>query len=247
MPKPLIGITAYTRYWPQTGWRYDVCYGENATAIEQAGGLPVLIPSQTSDETLRELYQRLDGVLLPGGGDINPDQYGKEHGSVLYGIDDSRDRVELSMARWAVEDDLPVFGICRGIQVMNVALGGTLTQDIPSLVETDLRHVINVPEGESRSKVLHAVEIDASSRLATILGDTTLDVNSIHHQTIQEVAPSLSITAKAPDGLIEGVEMPDKNFVLGVQWHPEDMVADDERMQQLFKAFVDAARARMTG
>lgn len=247
MPKPLIGITAYTRHWPTTGWRYDVCYGENATAIEQAGGLPVLIPSQTSADNLRQLYERLDGVLLPGGGDINPAQYGTQPDATLYSVDDSRDRVELAMARWAVADDVPVFGICRGIQVMNVALGGTLVQDIPSQVETSLRHSIAVPGDEARSTLLHDVQIEQGSRLAQIMGSTTVTVNSIHHQTIGEVAPALAITARAPDGLIEGVEMPDKHFVLAVQWHPEDLVATDERMQNLFKAFVEAARARMRG
>lgn len=244
MAKPLIGITAYDYYKPN-GWRYDVCYGQNAAAIERAGGLPVLIPSKVSQDVLRGIYERLDAVLLPGGGDINPTYYNATEEAELHQVDDERDSMELSLTRWAVEDDRPVFGICRGIQVMNVALGGTLIQDIPTQYETDLRHSLNFDINEPRHTLLHDVRVENGTRLASILGDSTVTVNSIHHQAIQQLADGMSITAKSPDGIIEGMEMRDKHFVLAVQWHPEDLTENDERMQNLFNEFVKAAAERI--
>lgn len=244
MPRPLIGITAYDYYRPPVGWHYDVCYGRNAVAVEQAGGLPVLIPSNLKSDSLREIYERLDGVLLPGGGDITPELYHEEESTNLFDLSINRDNTEISLMQWSVEDDLPVFGICRGIQVMNVAMGGSLIQDIPSIVETNLRHSIKIKE-EQRSKILHSVSIEQNSQLAKILGETDIMVNSIHHQSIKDVAPNLAIIARAEDGIVEGVEMPDKQFVLGVQWHPEDMINDDVRMMNLFRVFVEAATRRM--
>jgi putative glutamine amidotransferase len=243
MTKPLIGITAYDYIRPGTDWRCDVSYGRNAAAIEEAGGLPVLIPSRMSKETLRAIYDRLDGVLLPGGGDVNPDLYQDEQHETVYGINEFRDSMEIQITQWAVADDVPVFGICRGIQVMNVALGGTLVQDIPSQVETEFRHDI-VRDDEPRSTILHDVSIESSSRLANIIGDTKLPVNSLHHQSLKDVAPGLTITAHAPDGVVEAVEMPDKHFVLAVQWHPEDLTHDSYN-NRLFAAFIEAARERM--
>ncbi|MEL7434330.1 MAG: gamma-glutamyl-gamma-aminobutyrate hydrolase family protein [Chloroflexota bacterium] len=246
MQRPLIGITAYNYIRPNTnGWRYDVCYGKNAAVIEEAGGLPVLIPSMVSLDTLRQTYERLDGVLLPGGGDIEPSRYNTEPNTKLFDVSAERDEMEISLAQWAIEDDLPVFGICRGIQVLNVAMGGSLVQDIPTQLETDLRHSITSPEEEARHKILHDVTVEPDSRLAEILGDTTVPVNSLHHQSLQSVAERAKITAHAPDGIVEGIELPDKHFVLAVQWHPEDLVANDARMNNLFTAFVQAAQARM--
>lgn len=244
MPRPLIGITAYDYQRPPMGWRYDVCYGRNADVIEQAGGLPVLIPSNLQQDSLREIYERLDGVMLPGGGDVSPTRYNEDNQTKLYDISDNRDHTEINLMQWSVEDDLPVLGICRGIQVMNVAMGGSLVQDIPSTIETDERHSIKVPD-EERSKILHSVIIQRDSLLASVIGETQIRVNSIHHQSIKDLAPTLQKVAQADDGIIEGVEMPDKHFVLGVQWHPEDMVADDERMVNLFQTFVDVAHKRM--
>ncbi len=248
MPRPLIGITAYNYIKPTSGWRYDVCYGKNAVAVENAGGLPVLIPSMVSLETLRGIYERLDGVMLPGGGDVNPTRYNDEAETdiKLYEISDERDEMEISMTQWAIEDDLPVLGICRGIQVMNVALGGSLVQDIPARIKTDLRHTIKSPQEEPRSLLLHDVAVSEGSLLASVLGETKVTVNSIHHQALRNVAPNATISAVAPDGIVEGIELPDKNFVLGVQWHPEDMVEDDTRMQNLFNSFVEASRRRMS-
>lgn len=244
--KPLIGISAYTYYKPnRPTHRYDVCYARNAEAIEEAGGLPVLIPSRLSEASLRQIYERLDGVLLPGGGDIDPSYYEQEPQEKLFEVDRARDEMEFSLVRWAEKDDLPMFAICRGIQVVNVALGGNLVQDIPSMVQTELQHNIDIT-AVPRNKILHNVRIEEGSRLASIIGEPQVPVNSIHHQTIGDrIAPGLVVSARADDDLIEGLENPDKKFFVAVQWHPEDLVADDARMRALFESFVATARENM--
>lgn len=242
MQRPLIGITAYTRSYIEKGWDYDVSYAQNAVAIEAAGGLPVLIPAKVSTDTLRAIYERLDGVLLPGGGDVDPVEYQAERHPTTDNIDHDRDRTEIALTRWAFADNLPTFGICRGIQVMNVALGGSLIQDVPSLVAAPLRH--DLDPGETRARILHDVTLVEDCRLAQIIGQMQVPVNSIHHQAIERPAPTLRVVGHAPDGVIEAVEAPGKPFFMAVQWHPEDMI-DDERMLRLFRAFVEAARQRM--
>lgn len=236
---PLIGITTSNFVAPNTGWQYNRAYVPIIESVTAAGGLPVLIPISVTDDVLRGIYQRLDGILLPGGGDIRPSVYGAEVHPATANIDDARDHAEIQLARWAANDDLPLMGICRGHQVMNVAFGGTLIQDIPSQLHTDLTH--DIRDGMPRNTLLHEVKIDPSSHLAGILGVTQHRVNSLHHQSVEQAGPALCVTAYAPDGVVEGLEMPDKRFILSVQWHPEDLVEGDPAMQRLFKAFVDAA------
>jgi putative glutamine amidotransferase len=234
---PLIGFTSSHFAAPGTGWEYNRGYVPIIQAIEEAGGLPVLIPISVNRDTLRGIYDRLDGVLLPGGGDVRPSVYGQETHPATDNISDARDLLEIQLARWAVDDNMPLFGICRGHQVINVALGGTLIQDIPSQIGGKVPHNITEP----RSYRAHEVEIDPSSRLAGILGGTRFQVNSLHHQSIQMAAPEVCVTAYAPDGVAEALEMPHKNFVLSVQWHPEDFYREDSAMQRLFRAFIEAA------
>ncbi len=235
--QPLIGITTSTYVADGTGWEYNRAFVPIIRAVERAGGLPVLIPLRIADDTLRAIYARLDGVLLPGGGDVRPSAYQAEAHPLTGNIDDRRDQVEISLAQWAVRDDQPVLGICRGHQVLNVALGGTLVQDIPSQVTTTINHDGSKPRGLPA----HDVTIDPASRLAGIIGSTRLAVNSLHHQSVEQPAPDMCVTAHAPDGVIEGLEMPDKRFVLSVQWHPEDMFEDDPAMLRIFQSFVGAA------
>ncbi len=215
-----------------------MAYSRNAFAIEKAGGLPVLIPSGLETHTLRQIYERLDGILVPGGGDINPNQYGATSHPKTAGIDDIRDAAETQVVRWAVADDLPVLGICRGNQLLNVALGGTLIQDVPSLVDTPIRHNYQ-PSEVALGYRAHPVALDPESRLAHILGTATLDVNSLHHQAVESVAPGMCVVGHSPDGVVEALEMPDKRFVLSVQWHPENLT-DDPAMLAIFEAFVTA-------
>lgn len=243
MKKPLIGIPASIRVLQANGLPYYAAYPPNVAALEKAGALPVLIPNGISHNTLRDIYEQLDAVLLPGGGDVDPVIYGAEKHPATANIDPMRDDTEIMLARWAAEDDRPLFGICRGHQVINVAFGGTLIQDIPSQCETTIAH--DAANTLPRSHRVHPVTIDASSRLAGIVGKSSVVVNSWHHQSVQQPAPSARVIAYAPDGVVEGLEFPDKRFALSVQWHPEDL-PDDESAQALFKAFVDAARERST-
>lgn len=204
--------------------------------------MPVLIPSGVEAETLRAVYDRVDGVLLPGGGDINPSYYAAMPHPQTHQPDESRDLAEITVARWAVEEDRPLLGICRGHQLLNVALGGSLVQDIPSQIETSLQHDHSL--AISRAYRAHAVDITPESRLAQIIGHTQYSVNSLHHQSVATPGEGLVVTSYAPDGIIESVERPDKHFVISVQWHPEDM--DEGAMHRLFKSFVEAASERLT-
>ncbi|MCU0463713.1 MAG: gamma-glutamyl-gamma-aminobutyrate hydrolase family protein [Anaerolineae bacterium] len=240
MRRPLIGIT--TAYNPPRDERdipRYVSYTRVAENVAAAGGLPVLIPSTVDDETLRALYDRLDGVLLPGGGDIDSKHWGEELHPKAYGLDPARDHTEITLARWAVADDRPLFGICRGHQVVNVALGAAMYQDIPSQYESELSHANFLPT--PRDFRAHVIGINDGSRLAQIIGQVNaVSVNSIHHQAIKQPAPGMVAVAYSPDGLIEATEMPGKRFALTVQWHPEDLSADESQFN-LFKTFVAAS------
>lgn len=241
---PLIGITAYPYVMPGRGWDYDICYRGNVRAVERAGGLPVLIPAALDPKTLRALYERVDGILLPGGGDVNPERYHESPHPKVGGVNDIRDTAESLFTQWSIEDKRPIFGICRGMQIMNVALGGSLVQDIPSEVTTTLRH--DVVDGEPRSLLMHEVAIHENARLAQILGTPSIQVNSLHHQAVENPSPLVRIVANAPDGVPEAMEVPNHPFAMAVQWHPEDMLdSGDGRMQRLFDAFVQAVRESM--
>ncbi len=236
---PLIGITSARRIDPNGGWPYIETYAKNVAAIEKAGGLPVLISPELQESTLKAIFERLDGVLIPGGGDVNPSFYLTDPQAELVNVDDERDRLEIIFAQWAVENDVPILGICRGAQVLNVALGGTLVQDIPSQLPTTLQH--DFPRHIPRRHRAHTVNVDENSYLARYLGQSKVNVNSLHHQAIQQPAPQVRVVAKAPDGVIEAIEIPERRFAIGVQWHPED-IADDAIQMRLFEAFVEATR-----
>jgi putative glutamine amidotransferase len=237
---PLIGVTTALHTRPDNGRRYHQVYAPNAFAVERAGGLPILIPAGLDAATLRALYDRLDGVLIPGGGDINPARYNATAHPLTAGIDDARDALEISVAQWAAADDRPLLGICRGHQLVHVALGGALIQDIASQVTTTIQH--DNPVDRPRD-LIHPVSIEAGSRLASVVGSTGCTVNSLHHQAVARPAPDLRVTAHAPDGVVEASELPDHRFFLAVQWHPEDLAADPA-MLRLFEGLVEAARER---
>lgn len=241
--KPLIGITTATQNNAH-GWPFYQAYRANVLALVEAGGLPVLVPNGLDMDATREIYERLDGILLPGGGDVDPASYNESQHELTRKVDPVRDALEMQFAQWAVEDDVPILGICRGHQVLNVALGGKLIQDVPTMVDTDITHSINFSD-QPRGMILHEVEVSAGSQLAQILGATTVQVNSIHHQAVAEIGDNLTITAKSADGIIEGLERTDKTYVLSVQWHPEDLVADHEHAKRLFASLVEAAKAKM--
>ena len=211
-------------------------------AVESGGGAPMVIVPHFEKARLRAVFNHLDGLLLSGGGDISPALFGEEDSGLLWLVDEQRDRAELVLTQWALEEGLPLLGICRGIQVINVAAGGTLIQDIAIQVPDALAH--SSVAGRPKESVAHVVEVAEGSRLARLFGAGALGVNSAHHQAAKLVDTSLVITARAPDGVIEGLEAPDHLFCLGVQWHPEAMVDGYPVMRCLFEALVDAARAR---
>jgi putative glutamine amidotransferase len=187
-------------------------------AVVAAGGAPIALPLGLEGDSLDSVYELLDGVLLPGGDDVGPEHYGQPRHPLLGLVDDARDELELAVARKALEDDLPILGICRGIQVLAVAAGGTLCQDIPSEMEGALGHDVR---DFGRDHLCHRVEIEPTSRLAQTLGTTSSAVNSFHHQSVQDVPEGFVVTARADDGIVEAIEAPHKTFVVGVQCHPE--------------------------
>lgn len=207
-------------------------------AVLKAGGIPVLIPMGIPAEKLGHLAGALDGLLLTGGGDIAVERFNGEPHFRVGSVDPQRDELEISLARHAAQAGLPFLGICRGIQVINVALGGTLYTDIADQFSKEIRH--DCYPGWPRDFPAHAVELEKGSRFNAIFGKQTLEVNSFHHQAVKELAPGLIATAFAPDGLIEGVELLHHSFGLGVQWHPECMPESPE-MQTLFRNFIEAA------
>jgi putative glutamine amidotransferase len=209
-------------------------------SVIEAGGVPILLPTSVDSGALRETYLDVDGILLTGGDDVDPAFFDEEKHPTTDGIDIERDEVEMQLTRWAVEDDKPLFGICRGIQVMNVALGGTLIQDIPSQVTTQLTHAGHY-EGARRDEVLHNVCCDPNTKLANVVGYGEIGVNSFHHQAVKRVADDLVVTARSSDDIIEAFEMPNKRLILGVQWHPEEMSFGRPDMMRLFKTLVDAS------
>ncbi len=207
----------------------------------QLRGAPIAIPLQLGEETLRDVFARLDGLLLAGGVDVHPGEFGEAVAPFCGEIDRARDRVELRLLRWAINQPMPILGICRGIQMLNVAAGGTLYQDIGAQVPDALRH--EHVEGDPYNRRTHSIEIDSASRLARALGTPRLDVNSLHHQSIKQVAPGYRIVARAPDGIVEGIESLNGHFAVGVQFHPEWLIDDDAQMVRLFEVFVDATKS----
>ena len=211
--------------------------------MAEAGGIPVLIPL-VSNQAALGAYERIDGLLLPGGADVDPAHYGAAPHPAVEDIDQDRDRVELLLCRRAIAEGLPLLGVCRGLQLMNVAMGGTLVQHIPDeLPDSELHHDSSVRSGFSRDHLAHAVSVAEGSALAELLEARSVLVNSSHHQAIDQLAPALRASATAADGVIEGVEGPPGGaFCIGVQWHPEAFGQDNPVTRRLFSAFIDAAR-----
>ena len=236
MSKPLIGITTRNSKdidrHPTTSLQHTY-----TNAILQAGGLPILIPSMLPEEDFFALYSRVTGLLFTGGGDVSLDYFKGDNHPRISEMDEARDATEINLMRAAINDGKPILGICRGAQVMNVALGGTLYTHIQDQLPNALDH--DYP-GYLRRVLVHSVSVDASSRSAEILGEALLQVNSLHHQGLKELAPGLRASGHAPDGLVEMVELTSHPYAISVQWHPE-WLTDQLSMRRLFKSFVDAA------
>ncbi len=209
-----------------------------------AGGLPWMVPLVEDDATLRAIYERLDGVMIPGGADVDPATYHEARHDRCENSDPPRDRVELRLIRWAMEDGKPVLGICRGIQLLNLARGGTLWQDLAAQCPGASKHDYFPDQGYERDRLVHDVAIEPDSLLADVVGTTSLRVNSMHHQAVSRIGEGLRVTARSvDDDVVEGLEAPDHPFMLGVQWHPEALADRDPVMRALFRRFIEAASA----
>ena len=211
-------------------------------SIRRAGGEPLEL--DYGRDTPAEVVRRVDALLLTGGGDVDPALYGEAAHATFQASEEGRDHYEIALTRAAAEAGLPIFAICRGMQLLNVAMGGTLVQDIPSMVNGAVPHAVTEP----RFAIAHEVWVSRGSRLAEIMGDKlegeTCQVNSRHHQAVKTVAPGWEVTGTAPDGVIEAIEQPGDVFRVAVQWHPENFWRTGE-FRPLFEGFIEAAqRAR---
>jgi putative glutamine amidotransferase len=241
MARPFIGVSTSVTIatYPERAY----VNGAYLQAVQQAGGVPVPLAPQLGAESLAELMMRIDGLLLTGGGDVDPARFSEAPHATTVGVSEARDRLEIDLTRWAVAERVPLLAICRGAQVLNVALGGSLYQDVPSDPGSPLDHGQTARQDSARSLPSHRVKVQDGSRLAGILGALEVEVNSFHHQAIKRIGQGLKDVAWAPDTIIEGVELDDRTrFVIGVQWHPEEMVADDPAARGLFAALVAQAR-----
>ncbi|MEN3316532.1 MAG: putative glutamine amidotransferase [Acidimicrobiaceae bacterium] len=236
--KPVIGISAYPRVVEtsvgptllHTASRFYV------EGVERAGGVAVVLPVMSPDD-VDDVLVAVQGVLLTGGGDVQPARYGAQPVAETDGVDPARDDFDIRLLELAIASDLPVLATCRGMQVVNVALGGSLIQHVPAVTGQVHCHHERWREG------VHRVKIEPDSHLAAALGATEVDVNSIHHQAVDQAAPGTRAVAWAADDTIEAIELPGSPHVVAVQWHPE-LLEDRPEQQGLFRQLVDQARTR---
>ena len=227
---PLIGITTYGR---NEEGEYTLP-AEYIEAVRRAGGVPLLIPP--GEPNMAQVLAVLDGLILSGGGDLDPAHYASAGHPTIYMVDAERDSFELALARRAAEEPLPTLCICRGLQVLNVALGGSLVEHLPDEVDGSIGH----RQGPDKPTRL-PITVLPGRRLAALLGAQEFEAVSWHHQAIRRLADPLAVAAQAADGVIEAVELPDHPWLIGVQWHPEMSAADDPRQQRIFDDFIAAA------
>ncbi|MGD0753117.1 MAG: gamma-glutamyl-gamma-aminobutyrate hydrolase family protein [Anaerolineales bacterium] len=237
MSAPIIGLTTYNGE-NKYGHPIVALMQQYIIAIGEAGGAPILIPSGINSESVKSLFKRVDGILLTGGGDIAIDRFDGEPHLRVEGVDPNRDTVEIALVQSAAQSGKPFFGICRGFQVVNVALGGTLYTHIQDQLPGAIKH--DYDSDSQRQFLAHPIRLEKGSALASIMGEDELNVNSLHHQGAKDLAPALQPAAYAPDGLVEGLELPGHPFGMAVQWHPE-WLTDQPVTRRLFGAFVEAA------
>ncbi|SFA83874.1 putative glutamine amidotransferase [Lentibacillus halodurans] len=232
--KPVIGITSSVVN--HNNIKSVNLHERFISSVIQAGGIPIVIPNGTND--MPEVWTSIcDGLILSSGEDIDPNSFQENPDPKLQKINVNRDEIEMALVHHALKQKKPIFAICRGITLLNVALGGTVIQDI----ETKAPHAIKHYQLAGRSEATHDIQIEYGSRLYELVNRSEIRVNSMHHQAIDMLASGLKVTAVTPDGMIEAVEAIDESssLFMGVQWHPEEMASDDPTMQKLFKAFVN--------
>lgn len=227
---PVIGITTYSRN--EAGEFY--LPGAYIDAVQLAGGIPVLLPP--NQPAPKQILAIVDGLIFSGGGDIDPQHYNGEHHPSIYLVDAERDEFELALAKAAIASNVPVLGICRGMQILSVASGGSLITHVPDVYGETINHRLDHP----RRPIPHDVQVQPNSRMARILGKTEITVVSWHHQAIKAVPEGWTAIAQAEDGLIEALEHQEHPWMLAVQWHSE-LSPDDPVHQRLFQALVEAA------
>lgn len=244
---PLIGILA--RHDKSVTYRQSAVNAQNEAylhAVTAAGGIPFIIPLNLPEDALRRLYDLADGLLFAGGGDIDPVLYGAAPLGNESDMQRDRDDAELQLVRWAAADGKPALAICRGIQIMAVALGGSLIQDLPTEKPEATRHNHRylAEDGHKITDLIHDVTLSPSAKLSQVLKTTRLRVNSMHHQAVKTVPSPLQVVGQSEDGVIEAVELPAHRFFVGVQWHPEVLVDAEPSARAILSAFVSASSGR---
>ena len=232
MKKPMIGVLPLVDVQRESLWMLP----NYMDAVTASGGLPIMLPLTANPAELEQLCALCDGFLFTGGQDVDPTLYGAEKLPECGELSRERDAMEARLLRLAMAARKPIFGICRGIQVMNAALGGTLYQDLPSQHPSQVRHVMTRPYDAQ----IHTVTLSGS--LAELLGTAEMGVNSLHHQAVRDIAPGMEVMAVAPDGIVEGMRLRNYPFLWAVQWHPEFSFRTDARSRKLFAAFLAACK-----
>lgn len=244
MDLPIIGVTTFHTSNPDNGLHYISVTETYVKALARSGAVPVLVPLGLPEKSLSAIQNIVDGLLFTGGGDIDPACYGETPHPLVDNVDPERDRVEIYLARRAAEKGMPFLGVCRGLQTINVAQGGTLYRDILAERPGAMKHACF--ESAPRTHLAHPVEVTPGSLIAEIVNGAETRVNSGHHQGVRKLGAGLRATAFAPDGLIEAFELEGHPFGLAVQWHPEWLTHLPE-MDAIFRAFVTAvAENRVT-
>lgn len=234
MKKPLIALTPLwdkklNSYWMLPGYM---------DLIIKNGGVPVMLPFAEGEAAMEKIAQTFDGFVFTGGDDIKPDYYNEKKVPECADDCEERDKLEFALFKEVIKTGKPVLGICRGMQFLNVAMGGSLYQDLPSMRKSDVVH----RQGQPYDGDIHTVEVYNDSLLHKIVKQDTISVNSLHHQAVKDLGKGVKACGIAPDGLVEAVYSPDHKFFLGVQWHPEMRFAKDENSMAIGKAFVDACK-----
>ena len=247
MKKPVIGITCNYDYKDEvgmishmgiTGQKWHFVADNYIHSVEQAGGIPVLIPICDDMETVKEMVARMDGVLISGGHDVNPEEYGERVKGYTGTIMPMRDRQDIELTKYVLnETDKPLLAICRGVQILNVACGGDLYQDLEK--EGGFEH--HFTDMYPLNYPTHSVQVEEGSRLREIFGAEQIRVNSFHHQAVKRVAENFAVTAKSADGVVEAIEWEDDRFAVGIQWHPE-MMFDSDEQQAVFRALIQSCK-----
>ena len=244
MKKPLIGITgnifidAHDELFP--GLHRAYVNNDYIRAVEKAGGTPLILPLIFDSEAIKDQVEAVDGILLSGGYDVHPRFYGEEPLEKLGFILQERDKHEIELIKIAIELNKPILGICRGLQILNVALGGSLYQDLSYIEGCNIKHFQSSLKGATS----HTVDLIKGTKLFDILGEKII-TNSIHHQAVKEAAPTLEITALSKDGIVEGLEYTGDNYIVAVQWHPEMIFENYPIMLKLFECLVEEAGKRI--